>query len=102
MALSTVEAEYKALTGASKKSMYLREIIDEIIVQLLSEELIHSDSQGATQFSVTTGFHHQTKHLRIEFHFGNQAIVDKSGNIIADILTKHLLSLVSYHLSLFD
>ncbi|CAD6222034.1 GSCOCG00005299001-RA-CDS [Cotesia congregata] len=98
VALSTTEAEYKALTEATKESMYLRGLIGEIGIGKYSEGLIYCDNQGAIHTSTATGFLDRTKHVRIQFNFVKEAIKNQeiqlahisTDEMTADILTKAL------------
>lgn len=98
VALSTTEAEYQALTEATKESMYLRGLIYELGIPQFSEGSVYCDNQGAINLTTAAKFHDRTKHVRIKFNFVREAVQSKtikllhesSENMIADILTKSL------------
>lgn len=98
VALSTTEAEFKALTEATKESMYLRGLVHELGIARISDGLIYCNNQGAVQLTTTTEFHDRTKHVRIQFNFVWEAVKDHairvlhtpSEDMIADVLTKSL------------
>lgn len=100
VALSTTEAEYKALTEATKESIYLRGILKELGIPEISEGLIYCDNQGAIQLAASKKSHERTKHVNIQFNFVREAAKNRaiqimymsSEDMIADILTKALPS----------
>jgi hypothetical protein len=99
VALSTTEAEYMALGQATKESVWLKKLLEEIGYHQRAEPiLIHSDNQGALALTKNPTFHARTKHIDIRHHFlrekyeANEIKIDHCGtdDMIADVLTKAL------------
>lgn len=95
VALSSTEAEYMALSDASKEAIYLRNLVYEL-TDKLDSVTIFNDNQSAIKLSMNPIFHERSKHIDIRYHFIRET-VDKNTiqlkyleteNMIADILTK--------------
>ncbi|GBE85559.1 hypothetical protein SCP_0800760 [Sparassis crispa] len=103
--LSTTEAEYVALTHASKEALWLRSFIIELFGNPEVPIPLRSDNQSAIALSKDDRFHARTKHIDIRFHFIHYAIADgkislsycPTEDMTADILTKALPSMKSKH-----
>ena len=105
VALSSTEAEYMAVTDASKEGIWLRSLYSEIKLwnpsqqpQQPQPQLILVDNNGAIELAKNPKHHDRTKHIDIRHHFIREAIesklielqrVDTSLNT-ADIFTKAL------------
>lgn len=95
--LSTTEAEYMALSDASKESIYLKNMLKEVF-GLNNGVCIFSDNQGALMLTKNNVHHSRTKHIDVRHHFIRDSVAN--GNICikyistnemkADILTKFL------------
>ena len=78
VALSSTEAEYIAITEATKEAMWLRALLGE----LLGEEVtgaptqLWSDNRGAIALAKDNTGHRRTKHIDIRYHFIREAIED--------------------------
>jgi len=95
-----MEAEYVALTHASKDILWIHKILKEFsfLYNLSLPSNLYCDNQGAICLSKDATFHGRTKHIDVHFHFIRQIIT--SGNIkliyiptekmVADIFTKSL------------
>jgi len=100
IALSTTEAEYMAMTQATKEIMWLRILLDEIgaFKHIGSISQLHADNQGAIALARNPEYHARTKHIDIQYHFiRHQVTAEKihlryctSSNMVADIMTKAL------------
>ncbi|XP_053596508.1 uncharacterized protein LOC128668194 [Microplitis demolitor] len=98
VSISSTEAEYRALTEATKESEYLRGLLIELNISSLSDGLIYCDNQSAIQLTTATKSHDRSKHVRIHFHYVQKAVKDQSilllhinsDENVADILTKAL------------
>lgn len=66
-ALSTTEAEYMALTEASKEAIWLRGLVNEIGIKQESI-LIHCDSQSVICLTKNQVYHARTKHIAVMYH----------------------------------
>lgn len=98
VALSSCEAEYIALTQATKEAVWLRLLLAEFGVPDAAPTRILADNQGAMALAKNPGFHTRTKHIDIQYHFVRQEIGRKrvelefvgSEDMLADCLTKAL------------
>ena len=102
VATSTTEAEYIALSEASKQGQWLRTLIKELNRLRLLEESqavpMHSDNQACITISQDPGGHRRTKHIDIRYHYIRELVAYRKATItylatqdmIADILTKPL------------
>jgi len=104
VALSTMEAEYKALCEASKEAVWLSKLVQSVATQVLRTAIsagpinIKSDNSGCIDFSKNPVEHKRTKHIDIRYLFVREAITsDKvalehcaTDDIVADLMTKEL------------
>ena len=99
VAHSSVEAEYMALSDASKEAVYLRRFLAEIKGnQTCSPTVLWSDSQGARRLVYNPVYHSRTKHIDIRHHYIREEIKKNeikveymsSEEMTADVLTKPL------------
>ncbi|KAK3038368.1 hypothetical protein RJ639_030268 [Escallonia herrerae] len=98
VALSTTEAEYVAMTEASKEIIWLQRLLTELGYRQVDCKL-WTDSQSAIHLAKNSAFHSRTKHIHLRYHFirslleGGQLNLEKiEGNKNpADMLTKDLL-----------
>nr|GEU42455.1 retrovirus-related Pol polyprotein from transposon TNT 1-94 [Tanacetum cinerariifolium] len=114
VALLTTEAEYMALTEAVKEAIWLRELLEELGVEL-NRVIVNCDNQGAIHLSRNHVFHERTKHINVRYHFIREVLEAKTVEFlkvgtehnVADALTKvvhghklqhclELLSVASY------
>lgn len=100
VALSTMEAEYVALSEVCKEIVYLRRLLDHIGFKscVVDATEIYCDNQSAIELNKNQVFHGRSKHIDIRYHFSRE-IRDKeeisvnylpSEKMTADILTKPL------------
>jgi len=100
VALSTMEAEYAALSEVSREIIYIK----RLLVHMGFEKYVTSpidvfcDNQSAIQLSKNAVFHKRSKHIDINFHFTRE-LVERKEIVIhylqtdlmpGDILTKSL------------
>jgi hypothetical protein len=98
VALSTVEAEYMALTQASKEAIWWRSTMKGLGYDTALPTVLHCDSQGAIALAKNPAHHSRTKHIAIQYHFTRECIADRSitlsfigtKEMAADVLTKTL------------
>lgn len=106
VALSTVEAEYLALTSATQEAIWLRSLLQECGLTMNMPTTIWSDNNGAIQLTYNPTHHKRTKHIEIRFHFirekvkNDQIVIDhiQTSEMIADPLTKNVQPRVLEHL----
>ena len=98
VALSTTEAEYMALTEATKEALYLRSLLSDIDEQynMSRPVVLYEDNQGAMALVKNPVFHNRTKHIDVRFHFIREHFTSGhidleyvcTENMVADCLTK--------------
>ena len=96
--LSTMEAEYMALTEGAKQLIWLRRFIWELSIDQSQPMSLHSDNLGAIMLSQDATYHAHTKHINIAYHFICEKVASHEAALtyipmkdnIADILTKGL------------
>ncbi|KAK2366240.1 putative mitochondrial protein [Trifolium repens] len=76
VALSTTEAEYVAVTEASKELIWLQGLLTELgFIQ--EKSVLHSDSQSAIHLAKNSAFHSRTKHIDLRYHFIRSLLEDE-------------------------
>jgi hypothetical protein len=75
---STAEAEYAALSYASREAVYLRRIAAELGFNIQRPTIIHEDNSPAIDMTKKeTNNSDRTKHINIAFHYTREQIKDK-------------------------
>jgi hypothetical protein len=95
VALSTTEAEYIAVTEASKEMIWLQGLLAEMGFKQ-EKNVLHSDSQSAIHLAKNSAFHSRTKHIGLRYHFVRSLLEDgvltlekiQGSKNPADMLTK--------------
>lgn len=95
---SSTEAEYRSLASACTELMWIRHLLHELRVPLISPPVLWCDNLGATFLASNPVFHARTKHIEIDFHFVREKVLSKellvrficSKDQLADIFTKAL------------
>ena len=99
VALSTMEAEYMAITEAAKELKWMRQLLAELECGIeTSATVLRSDNQGAIALAKNPVSHSRAKHIDLRHHFIRDAIEDEiiwleyipTVNMTADSLTKGL------------
>ena len=95
-----MEAEYMALTHASKQGLWLRQFLIEIGLDYLltSPITLHVDNKGAIDLTKDNCSNNRTKHIDIRHHFVRERVADRTftlkhcvlKDMIANGLTKPL------------
>lgn len=98
VALSTVEAEYMALTAATQDALFVRQLLEEIGHHQVEPSIMYEDNQGCISLSSNMMTTKRSKHINVRYHFCREKIA--SGDIkviycptermLADVLTKPL------------
>jgi hypothetical protein len=96
VALSSCEAEYMALTEATKEVIYLRTLCTLFAMEQLDKTVLYCDNQGTISLKKESPKQHQrTKHIDVRYHFVRSQVevcfeyVPTDMNM-ADVLTKPL------------
>ena len=102
VATSTTEAEYIALSEASKQGQWIRALLKELKrFDLLEDNQavpMHSDNQACIALSQDPVGHKRTKHIDVRYHYIRELVTYNKATVIylrtedmiADILTKPL------------
>ena len=93
-----MEAEYMALTHATKEALWLRTLATDLGFNITGPMSIQTDNQSAIAFAHNDQFHPRSKHIDIRHHFVRERIDSSDIAIIhcasednsADLLTKAL------------
>jgi len=98
--LSSTEAEYVALTHASKDILWIHKLLTEFssIFSFTLPTTLFCDNQGVIRLLKDATFHRCTKHINVHFHFICQTITTghvileycPTNDMISDIFTKSL------------
>lgn len=98
VALSSTEAEYMALTEATKEAIYLNEFLIELGFEQLTDGVLFNDNIGAKKLAENSTYHARSKHIDIRHHFVREALRDHkivirhlpTEEMPADMMTKAL------------
>ena len=98
IALSSMEAEYVALSEVRCKAMWLRNLYSELGFPQINPTIIKCNNDGSIVLTHNPQFHQQSKHITLHHHWVQDLVTDKMLNIqnchdpeqTADVLTKPL------------
>lgn len=98
VALSTVEAEYVAMSRCAQQMSWIHSWLDEVKVEYSLPGLIKGDNQGAIALTKNTKDHGKVKHIDIRHHYIRELIYSgtitleqvPSADNLADLFTKPL------------
>ena len=98
VALSTVEAEYVAMSRCAQQMVWMQTWLDEVEVVHTMPGVIKGDSQGAIALAKTTKDHGKVKHIDIRHHYIRELVKSESiifeqipsADNLADLFTKPL------------
>jgi hypothetical protein len=98
VALSSTEAEYRAITEAGQELIWLRNMMTRFGFTDPNPTILQSDNMGAIHLTSKSIFHARTKHIEIHYHWIREVV--KKGDLVikhcpthlmvADLLTKQL------------
>ncbi|XP_020682249.1 uncharacterized protein LOC110099447 [Dendrobium catenatum] len=80
VAKSSTEAEYRALSAATSKVIWIRRLVEELQLVQYSPTPIHCDNISAIAIAKNPIFHARTKHIEIDYQFISQHLT--VGNIV--------------------
>ena len=69
VALSTVEAEYVAMSRSAQQMVWMQSWLKEVEVEFTVPGLISGDSRGAIALTKNTKDHGKVKHINIRHHY---------------------------------
>jgi hypothetical protein len=95
-ALSALEADYMALCLSTREATWIRQLFDELQLEVLAPIVIYGDNQGCQAISQNRRTDARTKHIDIQYHFTRDKIEDatvllkycSTQEMVADSLTK--------------
>ena len=98
VALSTVEAEYVAMSRCAQQMVWVQSWLKEVEVEFSTPGLISGDSRGAIALTKNTKDHGKVKHIDIQHHYIRELLKSKvisieqvsSAENLADLFTKPL------------
>jgi hypothetical protein len=73
IALSTTEAEYIAITEASKELLWMKKFLQELGFQQ-DKYVLYCDSQSAIHLSKNSTYHSRSKHIDVRYHWIRDAL----------------------------
>jgi hypothetical protein len=105
VALSTMEAEYMALTEVTKEIMWMNMLLTEMKVKVQTPMIVYCDNQPTIQSSNNDVHHDRTKHIDTRYYFVRDLIHNNTIKVvwinshsqIADIFTKPLAAQLFQH-----
>ncbi|XP_070020253.1 uncharacterized mitochondrial protein AtMg00810-like [Nicotiana sylvestris] len=104
MSLSSVEAEYRALSKVVTELTWLTRVLADLGVQVSHPIFVFCDNQAAIHIAKNPIFHEQTKHIEVDCHFVRGKLSDgfiqlshvSTSKQLADVLTKPLTGLLHH------
>jgi hypothetical protein len=98
VAISSVEAEYMALSSATQEMLYLRQLLEDIGYAQEEATIIYEDNQPCINLANDQTYSKRTKHIDIRHHFIRDEVVSGRLRLVhvptaeqcADIMTKAL------------
>ena len=97
---STAQAEYIALSHATKEAIFLRQLFSEFSDSDYGAICINEDNQATLAIARNPVFHSKVKHIDLSYHFTREAVANgniqlkycSTNGMYADVLTKPLTS----------
>ena len=97
VALSTVEAEYMALSAVTQELALFKMLMEELHISWTSA-VVYQDNQGTIKLTQSSAVNERTKHIDIRHHFVREKVADETikvqycdtNSMLADIFTKAL------------
>ncbi|KHN05649.1 Copia protein, partial [Glycine soja] len=95
---SSTEVEYRAMSAACSKIIWLRGLLTELGFSQAQPTPLHADNTSAIQIAANPVYHERTKHIEVDCHFIRDAYDRRVISLphistsiqIADIFTKTL------------
>lgn len=98
ISLSSLKAEYMALTQAMKEAIWLKNYLINIGARIDSPLILHGDNQGSLTLAKNPVYHARTKHIDIQHHFVCEKVTNgtialkyiPTKEMVANAMTKSL------------
>jgi hypothetical protein len=81
VALSTIEAEYIALSVAVHEAVWLRKLLTDLFDYEMDPTTIHCDNQSCLKLSQNPMFHDRSKHIEIKYHYIRDMVQRKTVHV---------------------
>ncbi|KAG6491961.1 hypothetical protein ZIOFF_046904 [Zingiber officinale] len=65
----SISAEYRAITSVTSEFQWIKSLLTELLLLVITHVMLFTDNLGVTYLSVNSVFHSQMKHLVIDYHF---------------------------------
>jgi len=79
---SSTEAKYKPVANTTAELLWIQALLRELGIPLSFPSKLWCDNNGAIYMFVNPVFHARIKHVKINFHFVGDSVVDKSLEIL--------------------
>ena len=76
VSLSTAEAEYISLSGATQEAVWLRQLLSDFKLHQEAPTVIKEDNQGTIAIARNLVSYSRTKHIDIKYHYILETILD--------------------------
>jgi transposase InsO family protein len=98
VALSTVEAEYVAMSRCAQQLVWMHSWLDEVMIEHSTPGIIRGDNRGAIALTRNSRDHGKVKHIDIRHHYirdlikSNAILIEQVSSVenLADLFTKPL------------
>jgi hypothetical protein len=98
VALSSTEAEYRALSEAAREAVWLKALMRDLGVESKEPLMLHCDNESSIKLARNPVFHSKTKHITVHYHFAREQLESGEINVtyiptaeqLADFFTKPL------------
>jgi hypothetical protein len=98
VALSSTEAEYYAMSEAIKELLWIRQLLNEVGMNVNDSSIVHQDNLSTMAIAMNPIQHQRVKHMDVKVHFIRDHLEKKdvkliycpTEDMVADILTKAL------------
>ncbi|XP_031263585.1 secreted RxLR effector protein 161-like [Pistacia vera] len=78
VSLSSTEAEYRALSQAATKVIWVQHLFKELGIEVKKTPIIWCDNMSAGTLSSNPVFHARTKHIKIDVHYVRELVAEKN------------------------
>jgi type II secretory pathway pseudopilin PulG len=83
VALSTIEAEYVAVSRAEQSAVYFRQLMQDVYQRQHGATTFHEDNEGAVKLANNPMVSSMTKHIDIKHHYIRELVVAKTVAVVS-------------------